>query len=347
MKNKIGVVGYFAEGISKAGGQEAKTCFFTQAIENVFPEEKVMRVDTLNWKKKPFKLFFQSIKLARNCKNVIILPAQNGVRIFVPFFLLLRCFLNFRLDYVVVGGWLPEMIKKHAFLSFIAKKLNGIYVESDIMKKSLENQGFNNVYVLPNFKFLTPVEKDEIESVCSQPYKLCTFSRIMKEKGIEDAINAVKTFNEKQGTTVFQLDIYGKIDDGYRERFKNLEAGFMPYIKYCGEVKPDESVDVLKNYFALLFPTYYEGEGFAGTILDAFFSGLPVIATNWRYNSEIIKDNYTGYVYDYRDENGLITILENIFKNPVKIKEMRYNCIEETKKYSPENAIKVVVENLC
>lgn len=58
----------------------------------------------------------------------------------------------------------------------------------------------------------------------------------------------------------------------------------------------NQSTEVLKNYDALLFPTYYEGEGFAGTIIDAFAAGLPVIASDWKYNSEIIKQGITGVI---------------------------------------------------
>ena len=41
-----------------------------------------------------------------------------------------------------------------------------------------------------------------------KPLPLCTFSRVMKEKGIEDAVYAVRTVNEHFGRTVYTLDIY-------------------------------------------------------------------------------------------------------------------------------------------
>jgi glycosyltransferase involved in cell wall biosynthesis len=73
---------------------------------------------------------------------------------------------------------------------------------------------------------------------------------------------------------------------------------FPEYIKYRGVVKFSDSVKVLKDYFALLFTIYYEGEGFAGTVLDAYASGVPVIATNWRYNSEIVQDKIDGIIFE-------------------------------------------------
>lgn len=52
---------------------------------------------------------------------------------------------------------------------------------------------------------------------------------------------------------------------------------------------------MLRNYFALLFPTYFHGEGFAGCIIDAFFAGIPIIATDWLYNKDIVKDKKMEY----------------------------------------------------
>lgn len=34
----------------------------------------------------------------------------------------------------------------------------------------------------------------------------------MREKGIEDVVNAVRTINENKGFIAFTLDIYGQID---------------------------------------------------------------------------------------------------------------------------------------
>jgi len=50
--------------------------------------------------------------------------------------------------------------------------------------------GLKNVLVMPNFRQLRIVDINELQDTHALPYKLCTFSRVLKEKGIEDAINA-------------------------------------------------------------------------------------------------------------------------------------------------------------
>lgn len=99
-----------------------------------------------------------------------------------------------------------------------------------------------------NFKELEPLAESDIEYPKSEPYKLCTFSRVMKEKGIEDAINAVESVNAHFGRTVYTLDIFGQIDVEYKERFSQLEKSFPDYISYGGAIEANKSVETLKSY---------------------------------------------------------------------------------------------------
>lgn len=116
----------------------------------------------------------------------------------------------------------------------------------------------------------------------------------MEEKGIGDAIIAKRHVNELLGKKVFLLDIYGPIVKEYEETFSRLNEMFPEHINYCGVVSSGMPADVFKQYFLLLFPTYYQGEGFAGTILDAYAAGVPIVASDWHYNSEIVNDD-VGY----------------------------------------------------
>ena len=52
-KKLIGMIGYFATGLSKAGGQEAKTCSIAAELDAIYGSKNVIKVDTLNWKRKP------------------------------------------------------------------------------------------------------------------------------------------------------------------------------------------------------------------------------------------------------------------------------------------------------
>jgi glycosyltransferase involved in cell wall biosynthesis len=340
---KVGICGYHAEGATAEatayGGQEIKTRSLTSELINVLGADKLIIVDTFNWRKRTYRLLWECLNLSRKCENIIILPAQNGVRVFVPLFLLLNIIFHRKLHYVVIGGWLPDLLSKNHRLKNRISQFDGIYVETKTMVESLQKMGLKNVKYLPNFKRLDILDEKELIYSINEPYKLCTFSRVMKEKGIEDAIEAVKKINNFFGREVYTLDIYGQIDEKYREKFEELRKKFPEYISYKGIVNFADSVKILKNYFALLFPTYYEGEGFAGTILDAYASGVPVIATNWKYNSEIIHDKSDGLIYDYRNKEALQEVLFAIQKKPSIILDMKKKCLKRAQEYLPEIVI--------
>ena len=213
------------------------------------------------------------------------------------------------------------------------------------MKTALENQGFSNVHVMPNCKDLHILAQDELTYPHNEPYKLCTFSRVMKEKGIEDAVNAVRCVNGECGRTVYTLDIYGQIDANQTEWFDRLRDGFSEYVKYCGVVQFDKSVEVLKDYFALLFPTYYEGEGFAGTLIDAYSAGVPVVASDWKYNSELVNEK-VGFVFPTADQTAFAEVLKAVAANPALMTDKKPFCLKEAEKYTTENAVRILIEQL-
>ena len=211
------------------------------------------------------------------------------------------------------------------------------------MKAALNEMGLDNVVVMPNFKTIDAISKDEIGDSNSDEIQMCTFSRVMKEKGIEDAIDAVRLLNEMKTNVKYTLDIYGQIDSFQQDWFEQVMSSAPPNVKYSGTVPPDQSVNVLKNYSMLLFPTYYDGEGFAGTLIDAMFAGIPSVASDWKYNSEIInsKNGVLCEICNAADIKEKIIIVQKQLS-----KAYRISCLEEGKKYYADNAINILLNQL-
>ncbi|MGN4425599.1 glycosyltransferase family 4 protein [Bacillus cereus group sp. MYBK30-1] len=343
---KIGVCGHFGSKKNLLNGQTVKTKVLTEELKLALGTQNVEIVDTHNWKKNPFKLFINCLLLIKGCENVIILPAQNGLGIFVPLFLLLNKVYKRKLHYVVIGGWLPEILGENPKLKKQVCKLDGVYVETTSMIKSLQQLGLENVKKFINFKRLDVLTASGLHFPNERPFKLCTFSRVMKEKGIEDAIKTVESINTARGEVMFTLDIYGQVDENYKERFEQLQKKFPNFISYKGSVNFNESVEILKEYFALLFPTQFKTEGIPGTIIDAYAAGIPVIASKWDSADEVITQGITGYIYDFMQTSQLEMILNSVLDAPEKMGDMKENCLKRAEEFLPEKVISEFIKNM-
>ena len=85
---KVAIIGHFALSKEYNDGQTVKVRNLYSELVKLFGEDEVFRVDTYNYKSNPTKLLKNCVQ-AMKADYVLFLPAQNGVKVFVPLF----CFL--------------------------------------------------------------------------------------------------------------------------------------------------------------------------------------------------------------------------------------------------------------
>lgn len=344
----VSIIGNFGKDGRALDGQSVKTKIVTEAVAMAIGQERVITYNTSGGVKTLFKAPLIALNALRRSRDVVIFPAHNAVRVFVPLLVVLQCFFRHRrVHYVVIGGWLPEFIKTRPLLRYCLRHIYMIYAETHRMQHDLRKMGYaSNVTYMPNCKPLAIVESRELKSDYDEPYSLCTFSRVWSQKGIGDAVEAVKSVNESLGRNVYSLDIYGKVETGEEQWFADLQKTFPKYIRYGGTVPFDKSVEVLKTYFALLFPTRCSGEGIPGTIIDAYAAGLPVVSSLYPNFGEIIDEGVTGLGYEFGNNEALIKLLKDIAENPQKIIKMKENCVKKAKMFLPDEVVKTLVDKI-
>lgn len=292
--------------------------------------------------KNPLSLLLKIIKASRKVDSFIMLPAQNGVHIFSSLLLIFKK----NLYYSVIGGWLPKITGENSKLKNKLLKFDGIWVETDFMYQALKKQGFTNIKIVPNFKVLEPINAGELSFGFDKPYKFCTFSRVLKEKGIEDAVSVITRVNNEYGIGTAELDIYGVIDAGYVKEFECLKSQFPEYIMYKGVVPYDKTSCVLKEYFALLFPTHYYTEGIPGTIIDAYAAGIPILSAKWESFENLIKEGITGYGFKFDDSEAFYELVKKCIDTPKMISDLKTKCIEEYQHYTDTYAFSIIEKEL-
>ena len=347
IKYKIGIWGQFGgEGHVLADGQAVRTTIISNELIERYGAENVIKVNTHNWKKRPLAFLYESLRLIAVSRNILFLPADNGFKVFAPILALCNLIFRRKLIYIVIGGFLPNLLKEKRAYLWIVKQMNTLYVQTENLRQDLKSLGIERIKILSNLKRLNSVKESDICINNEKSISVCVFSRLIKEKGIEDAIEAVKKANEILKTNCISMDMYGVVPKSYSERFDELLKDNSNIVSYKGILDYDKTVETLKNYFALLFPTYYYGEGFPGNVVDAYNSALPIIATDWMYNSDVIKDKYNGLLVKPKSPEEICDAILQLYNNREYVHQIRLNNINEAKQYHPDIVLKDLYSEL-
>lgn len=155
---------------------------------------------------------------------------------------------------------------------------------------------------LEDYKILPyPIENEKM--------KFLFIGRIMKEKGIEQYIEAAKYIVPKYKNTEFH--ILGSCEQNYEKTLQDLEKEKIIY--YHG--LQNDIIPFLRESSCLIHPSYYP-EGMSNVLLEASASGRPVITTNRSGCREIVEDEQTGFIVESQNSKRLIEKIEEFIKIP-------------------------------
>jgi glycosyltransferase involved in cell wall biosynthesis len=342
IRSKVCIIGHFGFGKELLNGQTIKTKIITQTLEEYLGVEKIYKIDTCGGICAIPRIFMQTGKAVFTCDNILTFLSDNGLKAVMPMLFFYNIFHKTRIVHLAIGAELARYLRRNKFVSSLMHKIDMIYAETNCLKNSLETDGFINVDILPNCKHLSVLAPEQLQFPNQKPFKLCMFGRVMKEKGIGDAVNVVNAINSASPYPIYTLDIYGQVNNRQVEWFEELKRDFPPTITYKGVVPFDKSVEVLKDYFALLFPTKFFVEGVPGAIIDAYAAGLPVISSRWESFSDVVDDGLTGLGYDFENVVELKSLMLEISNRPEMINSIRVNCLRKAEDFSTDVIMKIL-----
>ena len=136
-------------------------------------------------------------------------------------------------------------------------------------------------------------------------------SRLLKDKGIYEYIDAIKLFRKTNKNCVFLLG--GQFDFDNPSSIQRKEVAEWEkekIIKYVGQT------DNIKNFFkisdVIVLPSYREG--LSRLLIEAASSSKPIITTNVAGCKDVVKDEYNGYLCNVKDASSLSQCIEKMSK---------------------------------
>ena len=163
-------------------------------------------------------------------------------------------------------------------------------------------------------------------SECPTPPSIGYLARLCPLKGLDLLVDSFIELKKQEKFSSLRLQIAGGMtseDEPFvSEQRRKLEAaGLSEYISIRPNLTRVQKLEFLKNLTLFSVPARYP-EAFGLYVVEAMAAGVPVVLPNDGSFPEIIEATQGGYLYDPKEDGGLIRALEQALCEPEKAKIM-------------------------
>jgi galacturonosyltransferase len=128
-------------------------------------------------------------------------------------------------------------------------------------------------------------------------------SRIMKEKGIDQYLEAAKHIRDKYPNTRFH--ICGFCEQAYEDKLNDFqEKGIIIYHGMVRDIR-----EILEKTNCTIHPTYYP-EGLSNVLLESSACARPIITTDRSGCREVVDNEINGFIIEPKNVKDLIVKIE-------------------------------------
>ena len=149
----------------------------------------------------------------------------------------------------------------------------------------------------------------------ARPFKILYVGRLRAFKGLQDLVAALPAVRQKAAVPV-QADLVG--DGPYRETLESRigELGLQNIVRFRGRLAREEMPDVYREADLLVLPSY--AEGMPNAVLEAFASGVPVVATDIEGSRELLRSGVEGVLVPTHSPDALARAIISLASDPGK-----------------------------
>lgn len=216
-------------------------------------------------------------------------------------------------DAVENGGWLHK-------LTITLYKIGLSKAKKVFFQNATNRNYFIQHKIANNDSVLLPGSGVNLKHHIYQAYptdegvvKFLFIGRLLKDKGIEELLEAAKLTKQKYPKTVFQ--ILGPTDGAYQKVLEdNIKDGIVKHLGSTTDVRP-----FIGAVHCTIMPSYHEG--MSNVNLESSANGRPVITTNVAGCRETVDDHITGLLVNVKDAKDLSDKIEQFILLPYEEKE--------------------------
>ena len=249
------------------------------------------------------------------------------------------------------GGYLNLFLRQYPILNALIVRLlrsaSLITVLSRQQLRPFHEIGFDGkVHRIPNMINLNTIQgihpKRSVFNLPDRHYIILLVApHLFVEKGVYEFVHAAIRISRQRNDVIFAVVGSG----GEEARLKAIckDNRSQHKIRFFGNLGRNEVLSLMSISDLFVLPSW--SEGFPMVILEAMSVGLPVISTDVGAIPEIITNGIHGYVIHPKNEQTLVQTISWMLKNPLEMKRIGHNNVEEIKKRYEVNLVYHLYEN--
>jgi len=283
----------------------------------------VIDTNKSNYKNKLFAyiiILYLIIKRIPKFEHISLHGTANDYLFIAPFAIIFAKFFNKTISLRKFAGNFIDIynsyfIIKRKTIDFTLRNSDINFFETKYLVKYFKK--FNtNTFWFPNVRKKQVITTDSVYKS-----KFIFVGSVNEKKGIEILCKASNLLTKK-----YTIDIYGMLDEKYTESF------FDDFnVNYKGRLRPENVAKVMSEYDVLVLPTFWQGEGYPGVIIEALSVGLPIIATNLDGITEMLDDTMSDLInpHDIRGlSDAILSITPDIYSKMSQKAHKRFELFD-------------------
>lgn len=296
----------------------------------------------LNWRNYSNKIVFLLViylKIAKailsfNHQKISFHATTTDFTYYAPFTVFLGKIFRKRVTIRMFGGNFDKYYNnlngiRKLIVTYALKNASSIFFETKFLVEKFSK--INETVWFPNVRNV----KTKRKTNKTYERKFVFISHVKKSKGVNLILKVLQKLPRNYTVHIF----------GPKQNYsppQRLEEIFQSH--YKGVLQPEEVLDAMGNYDVLLLPTFHEGEGYPGAILEAYSQSMPVISTRWQSIPEIVEDGETGYLIAPRSVQELSKAMQSInSKNYPGLSKSALNYFDN---FQQDKVMERILENL-
>jgi glycosyltransferase involved in cell wall biosynthesis len=196
--------------------------------------------------------------------------------------------------------------------------------------------GFDKDALFPFGYFVPRMNASIHEPGQSGPFRLVFVAALLKRKGLDLAVQALKRLNER-GIQV-ALDVYGSGDP----------SAFIPQgsvsVTYKGIIPTEQAQSVIAQYDALILPSRHDGWGVV--VNESLLQGIPVIVSDSVGAKCLIESGGAGLVFKNEDVRDLSEKIRMLAEDSSLLQKLQINARKIGDEIRPEAGARYFLDAL-